>query len=199
VHRLKGEPKQPTTQNNREFLDHLAWLKEQSIGPSIFRGIPDVKLKQFAAEARSLDVTSMNDLTDTKRLALAATLVFAQDGPGIGRCCGYVCAARASVAQSSSHRPVGVSAEHVERTDSLVETLHGVTLAYRTEGSAEQRYPPWGIHRTQLRPHPGAVRGPSGNCWRNYSPFSLGSTPITSGLFSFLESVELLSTSPDKR
>ena len=30
-------------------------------------------------------------------------------------------------------------AEHVERTDRLVATLHGVTLAYRTEGSAEQR------------------------------------------------------------
>jgi hypothetical protein len=52
-YRLKGEPKQPTAQNNREFLDHLGWLKGQAIGPSIFRDIPDVKLKQFAAEARS--------------------------------------------------------------------------------------------------------------------------------------------------
>jgi predicted RNase H-like HicB family nuclease len=48
-HRLKGEPKQPTAQNNREFLDHLSWLRELAIGPSIFRDIPDVKLKQFAA------------------------------------------------------------------------------------------------------------------------------------------------------
>jgi len=38
-HRLKGEPKQPTTQSNREFLDHLAWLKEQAIGAGIFREI----------------------------------------------------------------------------------------------------------------------------------------------------------------
>jgi hypothetical protein len=45
----EGEPKQPTTQNNREFLDHLAWLKEQAIGAGIFREIPDVKLKQFVA------------------------------------------------------------------------------------------------------------------------------------------------------
>ena len=27
----------------------------------------------------------------------------------------------------------------MERTDSLIATLHGVTLAYRSEGSAEQR------------------------------------------------------------
>jgi hypothetical protein len=79
-HRLKGEPKQPTAQNNRDFLDHLAWLKEQAIIPAIFRGIPDVKLKQFAAEARSLDAASMNDLTEAKRLTLAATLVFTQTG-----------------------------------------------------------------------------------------------------------------------
>ena len=50
-HRVKEEPKQPTTQNNREFLDHLSWLREQAIGPSTFRDIPEVKLKQFAAEA----------------------------------------------------------------------------------------------------------------------------------------------------
>jgi len=61
--RLKGEPKQLRTQNNREFLDHLAWLKEHAIGAGIFREIPAVNLKPFAAEARSLDVTAMNDLT----------------------------------------------------------------------------------------------------------------------------------------
>lgn len=73
-HRLKLEPKQPTAQNNRKFLGHLAWLKGQAINSAIFRDIPDVKLKQFAAEARSLDVASMNDLTETKRLTLAAAL-----------------------------------------------------------------------------------------------------------------------------
>ncbi len=31
-HGLKEEPKQPTTLNNREFLDHLNWLREQAIG-----------------------------------------------------------------------------------------------------------------------------------------------------------------------
>jgi hypothetical protein len=58
----------------------LSWLREQAIGPSTFRDIPEIKLKQLAAEARSLDVASMNDLTEAKRLTLAATLVFAQTG-----------------------------------------------------------------------------------------------------------------------
>ena len=55
-------------------------MKEQAVVPGIFREFPDVKLKQFAAEARSLDVASMNDLTETKRLTFAATLVFSQTG-----------------------------------------------------------------------------------------------------------------------
>jgi hypothetical protein len=39
-HRLKGKPKQPTAQNNREFLEHLAWLKDQAIVPAIFSRYP---------------------------------------------------------------------------------------------------------------------------------------------------------------
>jgi len=76
-HRLKLEPKQPTAQNNQNFLEHLAWLREHAIPADAFQGIPDVKVKQFAAEARSLDVASMNDLMETKRLTLAAALVLA--------------------------------------------------------------------------------------------------------------------------
>jgi hypothetical protein len=52
-HRLKSEPKQPSAQNNRDFLGHLDWLRELAISGDTFRGIPDVKVKQFAAEARS--------------------------------------------------------------------------------------------------------------------------------------------------
>jgi hypothetical protein len=76
-HRLKGEPKQPTAQNNREFLDHLAWLKNQAVVPGIFREIPDVKLKQFAAEARSLQgkITAKLTTTERKYLLRASTKI----------------------------------------------------------------------------------------------------------------------------
>ena len=108
-HRLKREPKQPTMQNNREFLDHLSWLKEQAIAPSIFREFPDVKLKQFAAEARSLDVASMNDLTETKRLTLAAKLVFAQTGRGLDDVADMYVRLVQRLHKSSTHRSTGVS------------------------------------------------------------------------------------------
>jgi TnpA family transposase len=199
-HRLKEEPKQPTTENNREFLDHLAWLKEQAIGQCIFREIPDVKLKQFAAEARSLDVASMNDLTDTKRLALAATLVFAQMGRALDDVADMYVRLVHRLHNQARTALLEHQAEHVERTDSLVATLHGVTMAYRTEGSAEQRLSAIGEFiepnsdriLEQCEAHQATAGG-------NYLPFlPRFYSHQRAALFSFLESVELLSTSPDK-
>lgn len=49
-----------------------------AISADVCDGIPDVKVKQFAAEARSLDVASMHDYTEPKRLTLATALVLVQ-------------------------------------------------------------------------------------------------------------------------
>jgi hypothetical protein len=56
----------PARQNIFRDLSAARKLKEHAIGKGIFREIPDVELKQVAAEARSLDLTSMNDLTRRK-------------------------------------------------------------------------------------------------------------------------------------
>jgi len=104
-----------------------------------FSRYPDVKVKQFAAEARSLDVASMNDLTEAKRLTLAATLVFAQTGRALDDVADMFVRLVQRLHNQARAALLEYQAKHVERTDSLVATLHGVTLAYRTEGSAEQR------------------------------------------------------------
>lgn len=76
--RVKREPKRPTVRHLEECLAQVQWLRDQHVTASVFADIPDVKVKQFAAEARSLDVTSMNDLPERKRLTLAAALVLTQ-------------------------------------------------------------------------------------------------------------------------
>ena len=198
-HRLKGEPKQPTAQNNREFLEHLAWLKDQAILPVIFRDIPDVKLKQFAAEARSLDVASMNDLTETKRLTLAAALVFTQTGRVLDDCADMFVRLVQRLHNQARKALLESQDEHVERTDSLVATLHGVTMAYRTEGSAEQRLSAIGEFiepdADQILEQCEAHQATAG---RNYLPFlTRFYSHQRAALFSFLESIELVSTSSD--
>src|SRR5450756_236598 len=199
-HRLKGEPKQPTAQNNRDFLDHLAWLKEQAITPAIFRDIPDVKLKQFAAEARSLDAASMNDLTETKRLTLAATLVFTQTGRALDDVADMYVRLVQRLHNQARTALLEYQAEHVERTDSLVATLHGVTLAYRSEGSTEQRLSAIG---KLIEPNGDRIleqcEAHQATAGRNYLPFlTRFYSHQRAALFSFLESVELVATSADK-
>jgi hypothetical protein len=75
---LKQEPQRPTPKRTADFLSHLEWLRTQTVEAQVFAGLPDIKLQQFAAEARSLDLSSVNDLSPHKRYALTAALIVRQ-------------------------------------------------------------------------------------------------------------------------
>ena len=75
---VKREPKHLTVPQLKDFLAHLRWLQEQNVAASAFQEIPETKIRQFAAEARSLDLTSLNDMPERKRLTLAAALILKQ-------------------------------------------------------------------------------------------------------------------------
>jgi len=76
--RLKSEPGEPTVKRIRAFVVHLDWLRKQVAWINPLTGIPAVKLQRFAAEARVLNVARMKELTEEKRFALAAALLFRQ-------------------------------------------------------------------------------------------------------------------------
>jgi hypothetical protein len=78
--RLKQEPKQPTTKNMREFVGHMLWLRSLNKDNSGFDGVPEIKVKNFADEARSLDINHINEMRINKRYALTSTGVL-RDGP----------------------------------------------------------------------------------------------------------------------
>ena len=62
--RVKTEPQRPTLQHMRAFLHHLQWLQVQSDGTAVFTELPDVKVRQFAAEARALNAAAMQALQE---------------------------------------------------------------------------------------------------------------------------------------
>jgi hypothetical protein len=49
-------------------------LRQRAVDAVVFAGIPDIKVKQFAVEAQSLNLASMNGLAVAKRYTLAAAL-----------------------------------------------------------------------------------------------------------------------------
>lgn len=197
--RVKTEPKQATTQHTRDFLEHLEWLRGHSVQPDVFAGIPDVKVKQFAAEARSLDLSSLRDCAEPKRLTLSAALVLMQTARAFDDVADMFVRLVQKLHNHAYDALLQHQADHVERTDSLVATLHGVTLAYRSEGPAEERLNAIGAlldpDADRILAQCEAHEATSG---RNYLPFlARFYSHQRAVLLRFLERIQLVSTSPD--
>lgn len=197
---LKREPKKPTVRHVQDFIKHLQVLLQHDLRAEAFTGIPDMKVSQFAAEARSLDVASMRDFAEPKRLTLAAALVSVQ----VGRAFDDVTDMYIRLVQRMHSRARDALNQYrivkAAETDALVATLHNVSLAYKTEGNEVDRLGAIGAvieHKIdsiieQCEKH--ALLAGS-----NYLPllpkFYKSQRAV---LLSFLENVELVSTSQDQ-
>lgn len=197
---LKREPKNPSVRHLQEFLKHMNSLLTHDLRSEAFAGIPDVKINQFAAEARSLDVASMRDFAEPKRATLAAALILSQ----VGRAFDDVTDMYIRLVQRLHSRAREALNQHrIEKageTDALVATLYNVSLAYKTDADANTRLDAIGavidhqIDSIIERCEKHALL--AGN---NYLPllpkFYKGQRAV---FLSFLENVHLVSTSPDE-
>jgi TnpA family transposase len=73
--RLKQVPKRPTLTHLQEWLDHLTWLLSLGAVDPLLDGLPPLKRKHFALEAKALDAAEMKDFTAPKRYALLLCLI----------------------------------------------------------------------------------------------------------------------------
>lgn len=197
---IKREPRKPTVRQVKDFIQHLQVLVKHDLRADAFLGIPDVKIKQFAAEARSLDVASMRDFAEPKRLTLAAALVLVQ----VGRAYDDVADMFIRLVQRMHSRAKEALNQHridkVAETDALVATLHDVSVAYKTDGSAADRLGAIGAiidhHVDSIIERCEKHALLAGN---NYLPLlSKFYKSQRAVLLSFLEHVELVSTSQDQ-
>ena len=74
---LKQEPGSPTLTHLKAWLDRQTWLAKYRLEQKSL-SIPDVKIKHFAAEAKTLDAARMLEMEPQKRLTLAASLLKVQ-------------------------------------------------------------------------------------------------------------------------
>ena len=77
-HDLKQDPGKPLLKHLAELVWRLQWLSELNVNQFALAGIPDVKIKQFAAEANSLNAARMKLLEPNKRYTLAVALIAVQ-------------------------------------------------------------------------------------------------------------------------
>jgi TnpA family transposase len=72
---LKLTPQSPTLSHLKAWQDRLAWLLQLGSMELLVQDIPPALIRHFAAEARALDASELNDYTPAKRWTLLACLI----------------------------------------------------------------------------------------------------------------------------
>jgi TnpA family transposase len=138
--RIKREPKRPTVLQLKECFEQLRWLQQLNRAAGAFADIPEAKIRQFAAEARSLDLASLNDMPERKRLTLTAALILKQ----VARTLDDLVEMFLRQVRRMHHKAEETLAlyrtAHTERADALIARLRDITLAYKAEGSRDERW-----------------------------------------------------------
>jgi TnpA family transposase len=133
---VKAEPLRPSTQRMREFLVHLRWLRGQEV-VGVFAGVPDQKVRQFAAEAKTLNAAGLGRLVEVKRLAFIAALVHRQMAQALDDVADMFVRLMQRMHAKAKDALEQHRARHAEETDALIALLRKTVLACR-DGAADR-------------------------------------------------------------
>jgi len=197
--KIKNEPRRSTVPEFKDSLDHLKWLQDKKIAINTFSNTPELKIRQFAAEARSLDLSSLNDIPERKRLVLVAALILKQVARSLDDVANMFIRQIKKIHNKADDALTAYRASHSDKTDALISMLLEITKTFKGEGTREQRL--GAIEAllekdaetilTQCAEH-GAIIG--NNYLSFLSPFYIARR---SALFLFIETIPLVSTTQD--
>lgn len=136
---LKQEPGNPSLTHLKSWLDRLAWLAGYPLGETLLAGIPDAKVRHFAAEAKTLDAARLLAMEPRKRHTLAASLLRVQSARVRDDLAEMLIKRMAAIHQKGKEALQAYHASHQQRTDELVRTLRELITAYRTPGTDRER------------------------------------------------------------
>jgi hypothetical protein len=137
---IKQEPKKPTVNNVREFVDHLRWLKSFDSCLPVDFNVPASKLKRFIIEARALNVANMNELTEYKRFTLAALLVRSQTGKALDDIGDIFIRIMQRLLNHANEALKLHKLSQSKNVESLVSSLRDIMKAYQTKGAKDERF-----------------------------------------------------------
>lgn len=136
---LKQDARSPTLTHVRDLLERQRWLALELPAAALNTLLPEVKLRQFALEAKSLDAARMQEMAPAKRYALAATLIELQNSRALDDLAEMFIKRIMRTRRHAREAHALNRLKHQERTDGLIHTLHEVILAWNKEGNAEER------------------------------------------------------------
>jgi len=136
---LKADPGNPTLTHLKALVDRLTSPQTLNGGRLALAGIPDVKLKHFAAEARTLDAARMVTLEPSKRYTLAVASLAVQTAQAHDDLAEMFIRRMQTIHQKGRDALLAYHAQYQQRTDGLIGTLHDVIMAYRSDGDVADR------------------------------------------------------------
>jgi len=137
---LKQDPGTPTLMHLKDLVNYLTWLSVQNVGTNVLANIPDNKIKHFAAEANTLNAAQMKALESNKRYTLAAALLAVQSAKALDDLAEMFIKRMSSVHRKGKEALELYRSKNVQITDELVVTLRDMILAYKKDGSIEERF-----------------------------------------------------------
>jgi hypothetical protein len=197
--RLKEEPGSPTLTHLEELISHVSWLRGRQIGARPTSFVPQAKLRQFAAEAKSLDAARMIGIAAPKRYAIAAALVKRQMARSLDDLSEMLIKRMQNLHHDAEEKLEQFRAEHQGNTERLIFLLRDLLVAYQTTGGLEERFQAMG---EALSGHADEIiaecESLSAFADDNYLPFMM---PFykrhRQTLFAVLDQLELVSTTQD--
>ena len=199
-HKLKREPRRPTTREIHSYLQHLAWLKEFAEQLPRIDNVPLLKYKQLVNEARALDLGKVNRLKPSKRYALIVAFTRHQYASALDDAADLLIRMMHQIENTANESLQKYQLMHMERADRLIENLKGIleTLgddSQSPQGSDQSVKRFIGSKREALLEDCAEHLAYAGN---NYLPFML--RPFRSkrsSLYNCLTILDLKSTSSD--
>ena len=131
--RLKREIRKPTNKEIRSYLQHLRWLKDMVEQLPDVKSIPVTKRRQFAQEARALDVAKMARIPTRKRYALAVILIRQQYAQSLDDTAELLIKMMRQLETTAQQNLLTYQMEQTQRTDRLVSCFKDVLTAMEAE------------------------------------------------------------------
>lgn len=199
---LKNEPGKPTVKNIGKLVNQLEWLKKWYLDLTALGNLPDVKLRHFAAEAKSLDTARMQELEETKRFTLASALLKMLVSRRLDDLAEVLIRRIQKIHTKGKEALAEHRAKHQAETDALIGKLHNILVALRDSDGSRARQRLEAVENAAGADTEESIQRCEAHeafAGDNYAPFlwrfHKGHRTV---LFRLLDNIELKSTSSDK-
>jgi len=198
---LKADAGAPTLKQIRLWTKRLSWLKSLDLHAArFFAGVPALRVRSFALEARSLDAARMLEMEPQKRYTLAAALLSRQ----IARCLDDLGEMLIKKVRKMHHQAneefEQALLQRQSQTDQLIGAFFQVLLAWVGESSVAQKHAALGAlldHQAEslielCRLHEALTKhNYLGFLWKRYRSYR-------AALFSLIDELRFITPGSDK-